>query len=297
MKILITGGTGFIGSTLCSSLLDEKHDIVVMSRHPETIKAPVQSIAGLEQLEDDVVFDIVINLAGEPIANKRWTVQQKQRISSSRLNMTRKLISYFEATHHKPKLFISASAIGYYGINKTNEVVSEDGLCDESFSSQLCQKWEAEALKAQSLGIRTCLLRTGIVLGKGGVLNKMLLPFKLGLGGRVGQGEQWMSWIHLDDLIGIILYCIDHNDLSGPVNVTSPNPVTNKVFTKTLGKVLVRPTLFPIPAVVVKLLMGQLGEELLLAGKKVLPVKILNAGYKFKYEKLDDALLSIVKTQ
>lgn len=295
MKILITGGTGFIGSALCSRLLQKKHDVVVLSRHPETIKMPAQGIAKLEQLDADAVFDVVINLAGEPIANKWWTDKQKQRISSSRLDTTRKLINYFKLTEHKPKLLISASAIGYYGIGETDEVINEDALGDESFSSQLCQQWEAVALEAEILGVRTCLLRTGIVLGKeGGALNKMLLPFKLGLGGKIGQGKQWMSWIHLDDLVGIILYCIDHDELNGPVNGTSPNPVTNEVFTKTLGKVLKRPTLLPMPGLVVKLLMGQMGEELLLAGKKILPVKMLNAGYKFEYEKLDKALLAVI---
>ena len=295
MKILITGGTGFIGSALCSRLIEENHDVVVLSRHSETIKIPALGIAKLELLNGDVYFDVVINLAGEPIANKRWTNKQKQRILSSRIDTTRKLIEYFKITEHKPKVLISASAIGYYGIGETNEAINEDASGDESFSSQLCQQWEAVALEAEILGVRTCLLRTGIVLGKsGGALSKMLLPFKLGLGGKIGPGKQWMSWIHLDDLVGIILYCIDHDELNGPVNGTSPNPVTNEVFTKTLGKVLKRPTILTMPAIVVKILMGQMGEELLLAGKNILPVKILNAGYRFKYEKLEKALLSVI---
>jgi uncharacterized protein (TIGR01777 family) len=170
-----------------------------------------------------------------------------------------------ETLENKPKLLISGSAIGYYGIDKTDTVIEEKDNGDNSFSSELCQKWEAVALKAEKLGIRTCLLRTGIVLGKnGGALNKMLLPFKMYLGGRIGNGKQWMSWIHIDDLIGIILHCINHDNLKGAVNGTSPNPVTNQAFTKTLGTVLKRPTIFPMPALVVKLLMGQMGEELLL---------------------------------
>ena len=295
MKILLTGGTGFIGSALCARLLKEKHEITVLSRHSKTIKFPVHGISQLEQQKDDVFFDIAINLAGEPIANKRWTDKQKQLISSSRIETTRNLIDYFKVTKLKPKLLISASAIGYYGIAKTNETITEDTLGDESFSSQLCQQWEATALEAQNLGIRTCLLRTGIVLGKGGgALSKMLLPFKLGLGGKIGLGKQWMSWIHLDDLVGIILCCINCDDLSGPINGTSPNPVTNEVFIKTLGEVLKRPAILAMPTVVVKLLMGQMGEELLLAGKKILPMKMLNAGYKFKYEKLHESLLDVI---
>lgn len=295
MKILITGGTGFIGSALCSRLLEDKHDIVVLSRHPEAVKTPMTGISDLEKLKSDVTFDIVINLAGEPIVDKRWSAQRKQLILSSRLDTTQKLITYFKTTENKPELLISGSAIGYYGISETNNAIDETVSGDDSFSSQLCQQWEAVALQAQTLGIRTCLLRTGIVLGKGGgALSKMLLPFKLGLGGKIGQGKQWMSWIHLDDLVGIILYCIDHDSLRGAINGTSPNPVTNKNFTKNLGRVLKRPTILPMPVVVIKLLMGQMGEELLLAGKKILPVKVLDAGYKFKYEVLEEALLSIV---
>ncbi len=295
MNILITGGTGFIGSTLCSHLLKYKHDIVILSRHPEAIKAPAKGIANLDQLKDAVVFDVVINLAGEPIAGKRWTDQQKKLIVSSRIDTTKKLIAYFKTNEHKPKLLISGSAIGYYGISETNDIVDEEALGDNSFSSQLCQQWEEVASQATALGVRTCFLRTGIVLGKdGGALSKMLLPFKIGLGGRIGQGKQWMSWIHLDDLIGIILYCIDNEDLKGVINGTSPNPVTNKIFTKTLGSVLKRPTIFPMPTVVVKLLMGEMGEELLLKGKKILPVKVSEAGYRFRYEKLEEALLSVV---
>jgi uncharacterized protein (TIGR01777 family) len=251
--------------------------------------------SNLDQLKDGVVFDIVINLAGEPIADKRWTDQQKKLIVSSRLDTTKKLIAYFKTNEHRPKLLISGSAIGYYGISETNDIVDEEASGDDSFSSQLCQQWEEVASQATTLGIRTCFLRTGIVLGKGGgALSKMLLPFKIGLGGRIGQGKQWMSWIHLDDLIGIILYCIDNENLKGAINGTSPNPVTNQIFTKTLGSVLKRPTIFPMPTVVVKLLMGKMGEELLLKGKKILPVKVSEAGYQFQYEKLEEALLSVV---
>ncbi|PCI21853.1 MAG: TIGR01777 family protein [Piscirickettsiaceae bacterium] len=295
MNVLITGGTGFIGSALCTRLLEGKHDITVLSRHPEAIKAPLKGVRELEQLTDDVVFDSVINLAGEPIANKRWSEQQKQRILSSRLDTTEKLIRYFKIIKHKPRVFISGSAIGYYGLGETNDSLDESATGDESFSSQLCQQWESAALQAEALGIRTCLLRTGIVLGKGGgALSKMLPPFKMGLGGRMGTGKHWMSWIHLDDLMGIILYCIHHDNLNGAINGTSPNPVTNKMFTKTLGKVLKRPTLLPMPTFAIKLLMGQMGEELLLSGKRILPVNVLNAGYNFKHIELEDALLCAI---
>ncbi len=295
MNLLITGGTGFVGSALCSRLLEEQHKIVVLSRNPEKIKPPIKAVVNLDQLSNDDIFDVVINLAGEPIANKRWNDQQKKRIFGSRIETTEALIEYFKKSKHKPKLLINGSAIGYYGTAKTNDNIDEKSGCDDSFSSQLCQKWEAAALEAESLGIRTCLIRTGIVLGKnGGALSKMLPPFKMGLGGRIGYGKQWMSWIHLDDLVGIILYCINNDDLKGAVNGTSPNPVINEVFTKTLGTALKRPTIFPMPEIVIKLLMGQMGEELLLSGKRVLPRKALDAGYIFKYKTLEDALINVV---
>ncbi len=295
MNLLITGGTGFVGSALCSRLLGEQHKIVVLSRNPEKIKPPIKAVANLDQLSNDDIFDVVINLAGEPIANKRWNDQQKKRIFGSRIETTEALIEYFKKSKHKPKLLINGSAIGYYGTAKTNDNIDEKSGCDDSFSSQLCQKWEAAALEAESLGIRTCLIRTGIVLGKnGGALSKMLPPFKMGLGGRIGYGKQWMSWIHLDDLVGIILYCINNDNHKGAVNGTSPNPVINEVFTKTLGTALKRPTIFPMPEIVIKLLMGQMGEELLLSGKRVLPRKALDAGYIFKYKTLEDALINVV---
>ncbi len=291
----MTGGTGFIGRSLCERLLRDGHSLVLLTRTPNKINAPVKAVDKLSFLGSEIVFDIVINLAGEPIADKRWSIAQQERIIQSRLQTTEDLISYFKLTTHLPKLLISGSAIGYYGIKQSDLPVDETVHGDESFSSQLCQQWESIAMQAEQLGVRTCLLRTGIVLGKnGGALSKMLPAFQLGIGGKIGSGKQWMPWIHLDDLIGIILFCIEQESLTGPINGTAPMPATNKQFSQILGKVLKRPTVFSIPAFVVKILMGQMGEELLLAGKRVLPVKALNAGYQFKYRKLKDALLSIL---
>ncbi len=293
MNLLITGGTGFIGSALCARLLIDNHNITVLSRHPEKVPSPIKAITAISQLKTAAIFDIIINLAGEPIANKRWSNKQKQRILASRISITEQLMVFLRRVAHKPKLLINGSAIGYYGISKTNNAIDEHSAGDESFSSQLCQQWETVALQAEAIGIRTCLLRTGIVLGKGGgALSKMLLPFQLGLGGKIGDGKQWMSWIHLDDLVGIILYCITDDKLTGAINGTSPNPVTNQEFTKTLGKVLKRPTILPMPKVIIKLLMGQMGEELLLAGKKILPMKVSAAGYHFQYQQLEQALIN-----
>ncbi len=293
MKVLITGGTGFIGSILCQRLLQEQHSITILSRTPEKIRAPLQAIRHLDQLNGSG-FDVVINLAGESIADKRWSKKQKHQIQSSRLCITQQLISYFKTCQQQPELFISGSAVGYYGVAASEKKIEESDYGDVSFSSQLCQKWEAVALQAQAMDIRTCLLRTGIVLGEGGVLTKMLPPFKLGLGGRIGPGSQWMPWIHIQDLISIILYCINHSDLQGPVNATAPNPVSNRVFTKALARVLKRPALLPLPAFMIQLLMGEMGKELLLSGKKIVPAKMLMHGFKFEYEALDKALLDIL---
>jgi len=294
MNVLITGGTGFIGSALCSRLLNDNHSIVLLSRYSQDIQPPLKAVSNLQELKEEA-FDIIINLAGEPIANKRWSSQQKQNILDSRINTTRDIITYLKQTKHKPKLLINGSAVGYYGLDKSNDIIDESAYPDNSFSSELCQRWESTALQAQELGIRTCLLRTGIVLGKnGGALSNMLFPFKMGLGGRIGDGEQWMPWIHLDDLLGIILYCIAHDDIKGAINATAPNSVTNHTFTKALGTALKRPTFFPLPKMIVKLLFGQMGEELLLTGKRISPKKVLEAGYDFQFKTLEDALNDIL---
>lgn len=294
MNILITGGTGFIGNALCSYLLAGGHKLVVVSR---SIKRNHSNITYVTQIDNSMQFDVVINLAGEPIANKRWSHSQKSKIQDSRINTTTHLIDYFKNTLLKPSLFISGSAIGFYGINTTNQDINETAKGDDSFSSTLCKEWETTALAAQALGIRTCLLRTGIVLGKkGGALNKMLPPFKLGLGGKIGSGQQWMPWIHIDDMVGLITWCIENKNINGAINCTAPFPVTNSAFTKALSLAVNRPTLLPIPAWLIKLLMGQMGQELLLSGKKVVPAKALASGYQFKFEQINDALNDVINT-
>ena len=305
MNFLISGGTGFIGSALCAHLLKGKHTLVIKTRYPDQLKGSMRGVDRLCDLDPEEVFDVVINLTGEPIANKRWSASQKEKIIDSRLNATEEIITFLKYTKQKPSVFISGSAIGFYGIDSPagseDSAIAEDvtlggsNLGDDSFSSHLCKQWETSALQAKSLGIRTCLLRTGIVLGNGGgALAKMVLPFKLGLGGRIGSGKQWMSWIHIDDLIGIIDCCIGQNSISGPINGTAPNPVTNAEFTIALGRAVKRPAILPMPAFAVRLLMGEMGEELLLAGKKVLPMKALQSGYQFKYERLERALADIL---
>lgn len=294
MNILIAGGTGFIGSALSAYLLKDNHDITVITRHPDSISRKLTGIKSASLLTEDQSFDAVVNLTGEPIADKRWSDNQKQKITESRLASTEQLIAFFKRTQTKPSVFISASAIGYYGLGMSDEAIDETYSGDTSFSSSLCARWEALALQAEALGIRTCLLRTGIVLGEdGGALKKMLTPFKLGLGGKIGSGNQWMSWIHLHDLVGIIQFCLNNDRIKGPINGTAPNPVTNASFTLALGGALNRPTLFSMPSFVVKLLMGEMGEELLLSGRKIIPAKVQKAGYQFEFENIESALKDI----
>ena len=290
MKILISGGTGFIGRQLCDQLL-KTHSVVIRSRQSDMSMSGVKFIKTLDELDVNEYFDVAINLAGEPIADKRWSKQQKQRILESRLNITEEFIAFFKRVKHKPKLFISGSAIGVYGVASSDQPVDESGLGDESFSSILCQSWEEKAKSAELLNIRTCILRTGIVISKqGGALKKMLLPFKLGLGGKIGEGSQWMSWVHIEDMVGIILTCISNEALQGVINCTAPSPVTNSEFTKILGAELKRPVICSAPAFVIKLLLGQMGDELLLNGKKIVPKKLEEIGYVFRYTQLADAL-------
>lgn len=295
---LITGGSGFIGQHLIPKLVDNNYHCTVLTRSPEKtatlFAVPVECISDLEQVPDDQNFDVMINLAGQGIADARWSDANMQAIRSSRLDITASLIDLFKRLETKPDVFISGSAIGYYGVGTKTDITEASGT-DNSFSSELCVEWENTATQAADLGIRTCLLRTGIVLGRnGGALKRMLPPFKLGLGGPIGNGEQWMSWIHLEDLCGMILYMIEQPDLEGPFNGTAPTPVTNREFTKSLAKVLHRPAVLPMPAMVVKLLFGQMGEELLLAGHQVIPKRMLETDFTFQYPSLNKALESIV---
>lgn len=315
-RYLITGGSGFIGTQLIKQLLIEEHEVTVLTRdevktanhfarvmessiRPDKTVGKVQTITDLNELNvsDGSSFDVVINLAGQGIADKRWSDSIKQQLLNSRINTTKALTDYLEDVLVKPDVFISGSALGYYGLHDDDNKINESGQGDTSFSSQLCVAWENEAKRIEDLGIRTCYLRTGIVLGKkGGALSKMLPPFKFGLGGPMGSGKQWMSWIHMDDIIGIIRYAVENESVSGAINGTAPSPVTNKTFSSILGQVLKRPAFIPMPAFVMKLMMGEMAEELLLSGQRVVPEKISEAGYQFKYPELKSALKNILKS-
>lgn len=297
MKILITGGTGFIGTDLCHSLIAHNHQLTVLSRRPDQVASlcgeTVLAITNLNQLQNTDHFDAIINLAGEGIADSRWTAQRKAVLQDSRIKITEQLTLYIARAETKPEVLISGSAIGFYG-NRGDTELHEKSSSVNDFAHKLCQQWENAASKVKYDSVRLCILRTGLVVGRnGGFLKSMLLPFKLGLGGRIGNGKQWMSWIHKNDLIAIIELLLNSPTLQGVFNGTSPNPVTNANFSRCLAKTLHRPAWLPVPAFVLKLLLGEM-SELLLGGQKVLPKKLAQQKFKFKFPTLDEALQDVL---
>ena len=293
MRILITGGTGLIGRQLCKALLAEGHHLTVLSRRPESVAAKcgaiVRAMHTLDEWQPELVFDAVINLAGEPIVDKAWTQKRKQVLRDSRIALTEKLVRCISAAKRKPAVMLSGSAVGYYGDRGDTEL-DENVQAGSDFAATVCRDWEAAAKAVEEYGVRVCLLRTGLVLSNsGGLLGKMLLPFKLGLGARLGNGEQWMSWVHIDDYVAMVLHLLDDEQTRGPFNMTAPQPVTNAEFTRTLARELHRPAIFAAPATFLRLAMGE-RAALMLEGQRVLPAKLLTAGYRFKFSDLSQAL-------
>jgi len=293
MHILITGGTGLIGKQLCKALLAEGHELTVLSRNPESVPAKcgagVHAMAALGEWLPGKTYDAVINLAGEPIVDAHWTARRKQVLWDSRVTLTEELVKHIATAGRKPAVLISGSAVGYYG-NRGDAGMYESENAGEDFAAQMCKAWEDAARAAEQAGVRVCLLRTGLILSsQGGLLGRMLLPFKLGMGARLGNGEQWMSWVHIDDYVAMVLRLLHDAEASGPYNMTAPQPATNAEFTAALAKALHRPALFVAPAPLLKLAMGE-RSCLLLEGQKVLPGKMTAAGYVFQFSKLDDAL-------
>ena len=278
MNILITGGTGLIGSAL-TTLWQTEHRIWILTRSKIRQNTDaVQYIQTLSQVDFNQL-DAVVNLAGEPIADKRWTEAQKRRICDSRWQVTEQIAQFIQQAATPPKTFISGSAIGYYGRQANQEITEDYQAYFPEFSHDICARWENLAQQASSENTRVCLLRTGIVLAeRGGALKKMLPPFKLGLGGVIGSGEQYMSWIHLKDMVALIDFILKQPDLSGPINAVAPKAVSNRSFTETLAKRLNRPALLPMPAFMAKLLFGEM-SEILLYGQRVVPKKLLDAGF------------------
>lgn len=290
MHILVTGATGFIGKALCPSLLEKGYSVSALGRSKDKIKRTFgDRLFALTDLDPEIRFDAVINLAGENIASAKWSEQQKNKILQSRIHATRVLVDHF-TNHHKPDVFISASAIGYYGA-WADEPLSEDSGFHDGFTHDLCAAWEKEALRAEILGIRTCITRLGIVLEKnGGALAKMIPPFYLGMGGVIGSGNQYMSWVHREDVIRAFGFLLENKDTSGIYNLTAPVPVTNTEFTRILARAMKRPALISMPAPVVKMIWGEMGEELLLKGQRVIPERLQKSGFQCRYSVLADAL-------
>jgi uncharacterized protein (TIGR01777 family) len=296
MHILLTGGTGLIGRELCRHWHAQGHQLTVLSRSPHEVAAlcgpQVLGVARLEDIGEQPV-DAVINLAGAPVAARPWTSKRKTFVWDSRIGLTERLLAWLQAREQKPQVLISGSAVGYYGDCGEREIDEQSLPVIPDYASQLCGAWEETALRAETMGIRVICLRTGLVMSsKGGFLQQMLAPFKVGLGARLGNGRQWMPWIHIADQIAAIDFLLNLPDARGPYNVCAPSPVRNQVFTKTLAKVLRRPTFMIMPAAVLKVLLGEM-SVLLLGGQRARPARLQAAGFTFRYLNLTAALSDV----
>lgn len=305
MKVAITGATGFVGSRLVERLQGEGMRVLVLTRNtafaqkifPSTAFPNVE-IAAHTHNEPSFCSQLatcegVVNLAGEPIGEGRWTLERKQEILNSRKLGTQKIVEAILKTNPKPQVLVNASAIGYYGTSETT-VFDEKSLPGRDFLAQVCQAWEAEAQKVTDIGVRLVILRFGIVLGKGGALGKMITPFKLFAGGPIGSGQQWFSWIHLDDVVSLIILALTKPEMQGVYNATAPHPVRMTELTKTMGQVMNRPSWLPVPAFAIEALLGD-GAMVVLEGQQVLPQRTLATGFKYQYSHLQPALAQILK--
>jgi uncharacterized protein len=297
MKVLVSGGSGFIGTALVRDLVATGHEVLVLSRSVQRTsrRLGVRVLNGLDQIDSSEAIDAIVNLAGAPIVGRRWTDARKRILRASRLNTTEALLELIARLKSPPEVLVSGSAIGYYGSHSGDMPLTEEA--DDyrpGFSHQLCADWESCALQAEGLGVRVCLLRTGIVLGPGGgALGKMLPAFRCGLGGPIGNGRQWMSWVSLEDEVGIIRFLLEQQTLRGPFNACAPDAVTNAAFAAALGAALKRPARMRMPAAVLELLLGE-ASELLVSGQRVYPRRLLDAGYEFRSTSLEGALKAAI---
>lgn len=303
MRIIVAGGSGFIGRALCAELVKVGHGVIVLTRDVDNAEKflgnqvePVNWSAAAGGSWMSVVdgADAVINLAGENIGAGRWTKARKARILGSRLSATGALVEAIAKARRRPAVMVSISAIGYYG-GHGNEIITENDGAGSDFVARLVQQWEEAARKVEAYGVRLVVLRTGLVLGeRGGVLAKMLLPFRLFVGGPLGSGKQWFSWVHRDDVVGLILFAIQNNAVKGVLNATAPEPQTMKDFCKSLGKVMGRPSWAQVPGFVLKTALGEM-SQMVLNGQRVVPAAAEKAGYKFKYRTSEQALAAILQ--
>ena len=297
MRLLVTGGTGFVGTPLCQALASQGHEVIAMTRRPRA-GPPRVRYSGWEAGDWPGVMaqvDGVIHLAGAPIAC-RWSPEQKQRIRESRVGLTRRLVEAMAAVSPRPTVLISASAIGYYG-PRGDEVLDEAASSGSGFLADVCRAWEAEAQRAEALGVRVVRLRLGLVLGPGGgVLAKMAPPFRAWLGGPLGNGRPWVSWIHREDVLGLIQWALTHAALSGPVNAVAPGAVRMRDFCRELGRALRRPSWAPVPAIVLRTVLGEM-SEMLLTGQRLTPAAAMRAGYPFQFPALSAALSDCLRQE
>jgi uncharacterized protein len=291
MQVLITGGSGFIGRALARTLAAEGHGVTVLSRTPAAARGVLPPSTVVVPDLAGVTADAVVNLAGESLGTHRWNAARKRAFIDSRVDTTRRLVEWVQHLPRRPAVMVSGSAVGYYGA-RGDEPLTEDAVPGDEYQSALCRAWEDEARRAEALGVRVCRIRIGIVLGPdGGALAAMRLPFQLGLGGHLGDGRQWMSWIHRADLVALILWLLTGSQ-AGAYNATAPQPVTNREFARTLAASLRRPAVLPMPAPMVRLLVGEMAH-LLLTGQKVLPARAQAEGFTFRFPELAGALQEI----
>lgn len=299
MKLLITGGTGLIGARLCAALSARGHELWVLSRSPwkamRKLPSSVTIVGSLEQVETDLVFDGIINLAGEGVASGRWSKKRKQKLFDSRVGVTKALHQLVDRLTHKPKVLISGSAVGFYGDAGNAELTENSSAVKKGFTYLLCDAWEQEARRFSLLGVRVCILRIGVVISRhGGMLSQLLPLYKKGLGPLIGDGSQWFSWIHIEDLIALIQQCLDGDSVEGVYNAVSPQPVGYHRFHTALGAACHRPVLLRVPPLLLNLALGEM-SVLMLGGQKVLPMRLEREGFKFKYPDIDSALKAEVK--
>ena len=302
MRVFITGGTGLIGSALVLRLRERSESPVVLSR--DRSAALTKLGADVEIIEGDSASggeweqvigtcDAVVNLAGESIFAHRWNERVKARIRDSRVQSTQRIVAAVGRATNRPRVFVNASAVGYYGFHDDEELTEADGP-GEDFLARSCVEWEAAARQLEPIGVPLVIVRIGVVLSTaGGALTQMLTPFKLGVGGPVGNGRQWTSWVHIDDLIGIILHALDQEHVTGVINGTAPEPVTNRQFSKALGRALGRPSFFRVPGFILRARFGQVAE-IITQGQRVLPKRTVELGYQFRYSTIDSALADLV---
>jgi uncharacterized protein (TIGR01777 family) len=304
VKILISGSSGLVGSAVVDNLDHQGHDLIRLVR-PGTAARQPAAVSELPQvvwnpqsgLLDSRAegADAIIHLAGASIAGHRWTEAWKRELRDSRVAATNRLVASLQRLHHPPQIFIAASAIGFYG-SRGDEELTESSPAGTGFLAQITVDWETESARAAQSGARVVILRFGVILAKqGGALPQMALPFRLGVGGRIGSGRQWISWVTLDDVVGIIRFALETNLVSGPANAVSPNPVQNAAFSSTLARVLHRPAIFPAPPFALRLALGEMADSLLLASQRIYPSKLEHLGYRFHYPDLQPALTAVLR--